>query len=122
MSLILENVTGGYGHLPVLKDISFRVNPGEMVGMIGLNGAGKSTTIKHIIGLLEQKKGTISINDLTLKKNTEAYRKQIGYIPETPSLYEELTLREHIEITAMAYNIPLETAMRRAKKLLHTFR
>ena len=122
MSLILENVTGGYGHLPVLKDISFRVNPGEMVGMIGLNGAGKSTTIKHIIGLLEQKKGTISINDLTLKKNTEAYRKQIGYIPETPSLYEELTLREHIEITAMAYDIPLETAMRRAKKLLHTFR
>lgn len=122
MSLILENVTGGYGHLAVLKDISFRVNPGEMVGMIGLNGAGKSTTIKHIIGLLEQKKGTISINDLTLKKNTEAYRKQIGYIPETPSLYEELTLREHIEITAMAYDIPLETAMRRAKKLLHTFR
>ncbi|MDT2836281.1 ABC transporter ATP-binding protein [Enterococcus durans] len=122
MSLILENVTGGYGHLPVLKDISFRVNPGEMVGMIGLNGAGKSTTIKHIIGLLEQKKGTISINDLTLKKNTEAYRKQIGYIPETPSLYEELTLREHIEITAMAYGIPLETAMRRAKKLLRTFR
>ena len=86
MSLILENVTGGYGHLAVLKDISFRVNPGEMVGMIGLNGAGKSTTIKHIIGLLEQKKGTISINDLTLKKNTEAYRKQIGYIPETPAL------------------------------------
>ena len=122
MSLILENVTGGYGHLAVLKDISFRVNPGEMVGMIGLNGAGKSTTIKHIIGLLEQKKGTISINDLTLKKNTEAYRKQIGYIPETPSLYEELTLREHIEITAMAYDIPLETAMRRAKKLLRTFR
>ena len=122
MSLILENVTGGYGHLAVLKDISFRVNPGEMVGMIGLNGAGKSTTIKHIIGLLEQKKGTISINDLTLKKNTEAYRKQIGYIPETPSLYEELTLREHIEITAMAYGIPLETAMRRAKKLLRTFR
>ncbi len=122
MSLILENVTGGYGHLPVLKDISFSVKPGEMVGLIGLNGAGKSTTIKHIIGLLEQKKGTISINDLTLKKNTEAYRKQIGYIPETPSLYEELTLREHIEITAMAYDIPLETAMKRAEKLLRTFR
>lgn len=56
MSLIVEHVTGGYGHLPVLKDISFCVQPGEMVGLIGLNGAGKSTTIKHIIGLLEQKK------------------------------------------------------------------
>ncbi|VEE77072.1 ABC transporter ATP-binding protein [Enterococcus hirae] len=68
MSLIVEHVTGGYGHLPVLKDISFSVQPGEMVGLIGLNGAGKSTTIKHIIGLLEQKKGSITINDLSLKK------------------------------------------------------
>ena len=50
------------------------------------------------------------------------YRKQIGYIPETPSLYEELTLREHIEVTAMAYDIPMDTAMKRAEKLLETFR
>lgn len=122
MSLIVEHVTGGYGHLPVLKDISFSVQPGEMVGLIGLNGAGKSTTIKHIIGLLEQKKGSITINDLSLKKNTEEYRKQIGFIPETPSLYEELTLREHIEVTAMAYDIPIDIAMQRAEKLLHAFR
>ena len=122
MSLIIDHVTGGYGHLPVLKDISFNVQPGEIVGLIGLNGAGKSTTIKHIIGLLEATKGTIEINHLSLKKNTEEYRKQIGYIPETPSLYEELTLREHIEVTAMAYDIPMDTAMKRAEKLLETFR
>ena len=71
MSLIIDHVTGGYGHLPVLKDISFNVQPGEIVGLIGLNGAGKSTTIKHIIGLLEPSKGTIEINHLSLKKNTE---------------------------------------------------
>ena len=122
MSLIVEHVTGGYGHLPVLKDISFSVKSGEMVGLIGLNGAGKSTTIKHIIGLLEQKKGSITINDRSLKKDPEAYRKQIGYIPETPSLYEELTLQEHIEVTAMAYDIPIDEAMKRAEKLLQTFR
>ena len=122
MSLIIDHVTGGYGHLPVLKDISFDVQPGEIVGLIGLNGAGKSTTIKHIIGLLEASKGTIEINHLSLKKNTEEYRKQIGYIPETPSLYEELTLREHIEVTAMAYDIPMDIAMKRAEKLLETFR
>ncbi len=116
MSLIVEHVTGGYGHLPVLKDISFSVQPGEMVGLIGLNGAGKSTTIKHIIGLLEQKKGSITINDLSLKKNTENTEKQIGFIPETPSLYEELTLREHIEVTAMAYDIPIDIAMQRSSR------
>ena len=122
MSLTIEHETGGYGHLPVLKDISFEVHSGEMVGLIGLNGAGKSTTIKHIIGLLEATKGKIEIDDLTLKSDSENYRKQIGYIPETPSLYEELTLREHIEVTAMAYDIPLEVALKRAEKLLETFR
>ncbi|HCM85984.1 MULTISPECIES: ABC transporter ATP-binding protein [Enterococcus] len=122
MSLAIQHVTGGYGHLPVLKDINFEVHNGEMIGLIGLNGAGKSTTIKNIIGLLTPQKGTITVDDLTLQQDPENYRKKIGYIPETPSLYEELTLREHIEVTAMAYGIPKEEAMERAESLLKTFR
>ncbi|WP_367377716.1 ABC transporter ATP-binding protein [Enterococcus gilvus] len=122
MSLVIEHVTGGYGHLPVLKDINFDVKNGEMIGLIGLNGAGKSTTIKNIIGLLTPQKGTIKVDELTLQQDPENYRKKIGYIPETPSLYEELTLREHIEVTAMAYGIPKEEAMQRAESLLKTFR
>ncbi|MGX7132556.1 ABC transporter ATP-binding protein [Enterococcus songbeiensis] len=122
MTLEVRNLTGGYSQLPVLKDIDFTIHDGELVGLIGLNGAGKSTTIKEIIGLLQPQKGTITLNGLMLKKEPEAYRKQIGYIPETPSLYEELTLREHIEITAMAYDIPQEEAFRRAESLLKTFR
>lgn len=122
MSLAIENVTGGYGHIPVLKDISFEVKNGEMVGLIGLNGAGKSTTIKNVIGLLQPTAGKITIDGKTLREDPEAYRKRIGYIPETPSLYEELTLREHIEVTAMAYDIPVAEAFQRADKLLKTFR
>ncbi|MEG0731710.1 MAG: ABC transporter ATP-binding protein [Vagococcus sp.] len=122
MSLKIEHLTGGYGHIPVLKDINFEVNSGEIVGLIGLNGAGKSTTIKHIIGLLTEQKGKITVDDKTLKEAPEEYRKTIGYIPETPILYDELTLREHIEITAMAYDIPMDEAMTRADKLLKTFR
>lgn len=122
MSLAIQHVTGGYGHLPILKDINFEVHNGEMIGLIGLNGAGKSTTIKNIIGLLTPQKGTIKVDDLTLQQDPENYRKKIGYIPETPSLYEELTLREHIEVTAMAYGIPKEEAMERAESLLKTFR
>ena len=61
MSLTIEHLTGGYGHIPVLKDINFDVKSGEMVGLIGLNGAGKSTTIKNIIGLLTPQKGKINI-------------------------------------------------------------
>ncbi|MDT2827985.1 MAG: ABC transporter ATP-binding protein [Enterococcus viikkiensis] len=122
MSLAIQHVTGGYGHLPVLKDINFEVKNGEMIGLIGLNGAGKSTTIKNIIGLLTPQKGTITVDDLTLQQEPEEYRKKIGYIPETPSLYEELTLKEHIEVTAMAYGIAKDEAMQRAEVLLKTFR
>ena len=94
--LEIKNLTGGYVHVPVLKDVSFSVESGQLVGLIGLNGAGKSTTINEIIGLLTPYSGKISIDGLTLGEDVTNYRKKIGYIPETPSLYEEWTLREHI--------------------------
>ena len=98
------------------------VESGQLVGLIGLNGAGKSTTINEIIGLLTPYSGSININGLTLQEDATNYRKQIGYIPETPSLYEELTLREHIETVAMAYGIEQKVAFERVEPLLKMFR
>lgn len=121
MALLVDHLTGGYSHIPVLKDVSFEVKDGELVGLIGLNGAGKSTTIKHIIGLLRPQKGKILVNGHSLNGGDQ-YRKEIGFIPETPVLYEDLTLKEHIEVTAMAYDIPIDQAMKRAEPLLKTFR
>ena len=66
--------------------------------------------------------GTIEIDGLSLSKSASQYRQKIGFIPESPVLYEELTLREHIEVTSMAYDIPMDVAMQRADKLLKTFR
>ena len=120
--LKIENVTGGYINIPVLKNISFEVGDGELIGLIGLNGAGKSTTINEIIGLLTPYQGQISVDGLTLAQNQAEYRKKIGFIPETPSLYEELTLREHLETVAMAYDLDYDEAMARATKLLELFR
>ncbi|GAA0490820.1 ABC transporter ATP-binding protein EcsA [Salinibacillus aidingensis] len=120
--LKLENVLGGYTQKNVLKGISFDVRPHEIVGLIGLNGAGKSTSIKHIIGLMEPKKGTISINEQTFQENPEDYRKQFAYIPEMPVLYEELTLYEHLRLTAMAYDIPEDEFEKRIEPLLKEFR
>ena len=120
--LEINELTGGYVNIPVLKDVSFEVGNGQLVGLIGLNGAGKSTTINEIIGLLTPYKGQIQIDGLELRTNPSDYRKKIGFIPETPSLYEELTLREHIETVAMAYDIEQETAFERVDKLLEMFR
>ncbi|HEL9630006.1 TPA: ABC transporter ATP-binding protein [Streptococcus suis] len=120
--LEVKNVTGGYVNIPVLKDVSFSVKDGELVGLIGLNGAGKSTTIKEIIGLLTPYQGQILIDGQSLLQNAEVYRKKIGFIPETPSLYEELTLKEHLEIVAMAYGLSWEETWGRTEKLLKLFR
>lgn len=122
MSLQVKGLTGGYTRRPVLHDVTFEVKKGELIGLIGLNGAGKSTTIKHIMGLLEPFEGSIELNGDTLQNEASAYRKQIGFIPETPILYEEMTLKEHIELTAMAYDIDEAEAMKRAEPLLKLFR
>lgn len=123
MSLLsIDHLTGGYTRNPVLKEVSFEINAGEMVGLIGLNGAGKSTTIKHIIGLMEPHHGSIKLNDQTFQENKEAYRKLFTYIPETPVLYDELTLEEHLKLTAMAYGLEEAAFKERLAPLLAEFR
>ncbi|RDW19898.1 ABC transporter ATP-binding protein [Oceanobacillus chungangensis] len=120
--LHIDNLYGGYTHKNVLHGISFDVYPKEIVGLIGLNGAGKSTTIKHIIGLMQAKKGTVSVNGKTFKQNPTTYRNQMAYIPEMPILYDELTLGEHLRLTAMAYGISEELFEKRLPPLLKEFR
>lgn len=122
MTLKVSHLVGGYSQIPVLKDVSFEVKPGELVGLIGLNGAGKSTTIKHIIGLLEPQKGEITIDGVTLFDDPEKYKTKLAYIPETPILYDELTLKEHLELTMMAYNLDHDEAWKKANRLLKMFR
>lgn len=120
--LEINKLTGGYVNIPVLKEVSFSVPDGQLIGLIGLNGAGKSTTINEIIGLLHPYTGEVRIDGLSLPEAPTEYRKKIGYIPETPSLYEELTLREHIETVAMAYDLNMDQVMVRVQPLLERFR
>jgi ABC-2 type transport system ATP-binding protein len=120
--LLAENLTGGYQKAkPVIHDLSFAVKPGEWVGLIGANGAGKSTTIKHILGLLQPFSGTISIDGKTLAEDVRFYRSRFAYIPEVPQFYEELTLWEHMELTAKAYAVPHEVFVKKAEALLDMF-
>ncbi|WP_218653621.1 ABC transporter ATP-binding protein [Streptococcus pluranimalium] len=118
--LKIDHLVGGYVNIPVLKDISFEVSSGEVVGLIGLNGAGKSTTISEIIGLLQPYQGSVTLDGLQLLENPESYRRKIGYIPETPILYEELTLQEHLDTIALAYGLGEQQELR--QKLLQLFR
>ncbi|MET3291678.1 UNVERIFIED_CONTAM: ABC-2 type transport system ATP-binding protein [Brevibacillus sp. OAP136] len=125
MSSLLEvkGVSGGYfASQPVIKDVSFRVNEREIVALIGLNGAGKSTTIKHILGLLEPREGVISIAGKTFQTDPDTYRFSYAYIPESPIYYEELSLWEHLELMAMSHGLERSDLLERAEPLLKEFR
>jgi ABC-2 type transport system ATP-binding protein len=120
--LQVDALYGGYiPGKPVLHDITFSVKQGEMIGLIGLNGAGKSTTIKNILGLLHPQKGTIRIQGLTLQQEPLKYRAAYAYVPESPELYEELTLKEHLELTGMAYGLSKDVFEARSEALLEEF-
>ncbi|GEK33483.1 ABC transporter ATP-binding protein [Kurthia sibirica] len=120
--LEVTNVTGGYTRKPVIHNLNFKLEAGELVGLVGLNGAGKSTAIKHIIGMMQPQEGIIKINGKTMKEDMDMYRTSFSYIPETPVLYDELTLKEHLELTAMAFGIELPTMRARVQPLLEEFR
>lgn len=94
----------------VLTDVFLEVRKGELVGLIGANGAGKSTAIKAILGLSEDFKGHIAWNDCSF-----------AYIPEHPSFYEELTLWEHLDLISTLHGIEESEFEHRAQSLLQTF-
>ncbi|MGX7111798.1 ABC transporter ATP-binding protein [Gemella cuniculi] len=120
--LEIKNLTGGYNRKKVIENINLKITKGSITALIGLNGAGKSTTIKHILGLLHAMQGEVKVNNTTITNNNEKYRKSISYIPESPVLYDELTLEEHINLTAMAYNLKMDETWERADKLLTLFK
>lgn len=122
LSLKIDKLVGGYSRTPVLKGVSFDVADGELVGLIGLNGTGKSTTLNHVIGLLQPFSGTVTIDGISINDDVKKYKSKIAYIPEVPILYKELTLKEHIETTIMAYGLDYDAAWNKAMKLLKKFR
>lgn len=109
--LRVNNLSAGYtNNKDVIEDISFTVSRGEMVGLLGRNGTGKSTLIKTIHGLLHKTQGQIDLPGC-----------DYAYIPELPALYEELTLWEHLEIVAMARGLEQQEFALKAEYLLKQF-
>lgn len=85
-----------YGDKTVLKNVSFSIEKGEIVGLLGLNGAGKSTTMNIITGCLAATSGEVVINGISMDEDSNSIKQQIGYLPEIPPLYVDMTIREYL--------------------------
>ena len=96
----VKNLSKNYGDVKAVKSIDFEINGGEIVGFLGANGAGKSTTLKMITGYLTPTQGEIIINGLNIQENQLEVQKQIGYLPELNPLYTEMKVYDLIEFTA----------------------
>ena len=96
----VKNVTKKYGNFTAVDDITFTVKDGEVVGLLGQNGAGKSTTMNMITGFIEPTEGNIVINGFDIMKKPLKAKKQIGYMPENVPLYTELTVKEFVTYMA----------------------
>ncbi len=93
----VKNLTKKYGSNIAVDNLSFQVNQGEILGFLGLNGAGKSTTMNIITGYLSSTQGSCTVNGYDIFENPNEVKKSIGYLPEIPPLYTDMTVKEYLE-------------------------
>ncbi len=107
--LRVENLKKVYGKFLALKGISFVVRRGEILGLIGENGAGKSTTIRILVGLISPTSGLVEYDGVNFFLRKDEIKRRIGYVPETDSLYEDMTAEEYLRFFASLYNVDYDS-------------
>src|SRR5579864_4111865 len=107
--------------ITVVDDVSFAVHPGEVVGYLGPNGSGKTTTAKLCTGLLDPSSGFVTFNGKRITDDLIAFRKRLGYVPEEPHLYTFQSGREYLQLVGRLRELPSATLERKIDTLLDLF-
>ena len=114
----IENLSKNYDEVKAVKSISFSLNDGEIVGFLGANGAGKSTTLKMMTGYLTPTSGNVYVDDKNIIDNCIDIQNQIGYLPELNPLYTEMKVHEYLKFHAEIRNITGEEFNNALKKVV----
>lgn len=109
------------GSKKAVDNLDLTVKPGEIFGFLGPNGAGKTTTIKMLVGLLRPDAGTIRINGYDMADQPLEAKRQIGYVPDTPEVYDRLTGLEYLNFIGDIYNVPAAARQERIQRFATTF-
>ncbi len=104
--IITQNVNKIFGSFQALKQVSFEIKRGEIVGFIGQNGAGKTTLMRILTSYYKASSGRVLIDGEDISKNSLAIRKKIGYLPETPPLYLDMTVKDYLNFAAEIKGVP----------------
>jgi len=108
MSILMEveSLSRYYGKHCAVKNLSFQLKKGQVLGFLGINGAGKTTTMQMLTGNLAPSSGKIQINGIDLARQPQQAKQHLGYLPDTPPLYKELTVQEFLHYCAQLHRIP----------------
>ena len=101
----VKNLSKAYGSVRAVKSISFDLHDGEIVGFLGANGAGKSTTLKIMTGYISPTEGNVFFNDYNIQDHSLKIQKDIGYLPEVNPLYTEMKVYDYLHFNAEIRNI-----------------
>jgi len=100
-----QGLTRRFGDATAVRDLSFRVEPGEILGLVGPNGAGKTTTLRCLAGILPPTEGSVRIGGRDLAAEPVAARRALAFMPDDPALFEYLTVEEHLRMVARIYGV-----------------
>jgi ABC-2 type transport system ATP-binding protein len=103
--IVVEHVSKSYGAHRALRDVSFKIAQGEVIGFLGLNGAGKSTMLKILSGLLLPSSGRFSVDGIDGQVDPRALRAQVGFLPDRPPLYDDMTVREMLTYAGRLHDV-----------------
>ena len=104
----VEHLSHRYSVQWAIRDINFEISENGVVGLLGSNGAGKSTTMNIICGVLNQTEGNVFINGLNLREDPVEAKRYIGFLPQQPPLYTDLTVEEYLKHSAFLRLMPAE--------------
>lgn len=116
--IVCENLSKHFGPFKAVDDISFEVKRGEIFGFLGANGAGKTTALKMLTGLIMPTSGRAEVAGFDVRQNPEAVKRRIGYMSQKFSLYEDLTVRENIRLFGGIYGLKRAVILEKTAALL----
>ncbi|MGT2803007.1 ABC transporter ATP-binding protein [Streptococcus henryi] len=116
-----DHVSKIYGEKEALSDLNLSINDGEIFGLIGHNGAGKTTTISVLTSIIEASYGNVYVDDLLLSEHRDDIKKKIGYVPDSPDIFLNLTANEYWHFLAKIYGVDSEIAQQRITELSQLF-
>jgi ABC-2 type transport system ATP-binding protein len=119
--LELDGIWKSYRGIPAVRALSLRARPGDVVGLLGRNGSGKSTTVRMIVGLLRPTRGVVRWHGIDIQQQLLDYQAIVGYVPEEPRLYAYLTAPEYLELVGGLRGIQRGTLVRRTNRYLELF-